>query len=150
MLVSCRDQLEEHACFRLVLGDVGEIIEDEQVVLVEFVDGGFELQFPAGNLELLHEIGGPGEQDPLSVLDQRKADSSSKMALSSAGRTEHEDVGSLGEPTIAGGNCHNLRLRDHGNSVKGEAVHGLSGRQVRLGEMPFNPTIGTLPTRARQ
>ncbi len=30
MLVSCRDQLEKHACFRLIFGDVGEIIEDEQ------------------------------------------------------------------------------------------------------------------------
>ena len=66
------------------------------------------------------------------------------MALSSAGRTEHEDVSSLGEPTVASGNCHDLRLRDHGYRVKGEAVQGLSGRQVRFGEMSFNPAIGTL------
>lgn len=43
MLVSCRYQLEEHARFRLVLGDVGEIIEDVQVILFEFVDGRLEL-----------------------------------------------------------------------------------------------------------
>lgn len=96
MLVSCRDQLEEHTCFRLVLGHVGEVIEDEQVVFVEFIDGRFKLEFPAGELQLLHKIGGSGVEDPPSILDQREADSGSEMALSSAGRTEHEDVRSLG------------------------------------------------------
>lgn len=142
MFVSCRDQLEEHACFRLVLGDVGKIIKDEQVVLVELVDGGFKLQLPSGDLEVVHEIGGPGEQDPPSVLDQGQADSGSEMALSSAGRTEHEDIGFFGKPTVAGGDCHDLCLGDHRHGIESEAVQCLAGRQVRFGEMPLNPAMG--------
>jgi hypothetical protein len=41
-------------------------------------------------------------------------------------------------------NCYDLRLRDHGYSIKSEAVQGLLGRQMRFGEMPFDPSIGTL------
>src|SRR3954470_4972575 len=66
------------------------------------------------------------------------------MALSAAGWTEHEDIGSFGEPTVTRSDCHDLCLGDHGHSVESEAVQGLSGRQVRLGEMPFNSAIGTL------
>ena len=40
-LVAGADQLEEHAGLGLVLGDVGEIIEDQQVELVEPGDGGY-------------------------------------------------------------------------------------------------------------
>lgn len=110
MFVSGLDQLEEDARFRLVLGDVGKIIKVEQVVSVELVDGGFKLQLPSGDLELLDEIGGPGEQHPPAVLDQGQADSGSEMALSSAGRTEDENTGSFGKPTVAGGDCHDLCL----------------------------------------
>ena len=37
---------------------------------VEPVDGGLEGEFAAGDLQLLDEVGGPGEQDPCSVVDQ--------------------------------------------------------------------------------
>lgn len=43
-LISCGDEFEEHAGLGLVLGDVGQIIEDEQIELVELCDGGFELE----------------------------------------------------------------------------------------------------------
>jgi hypothetical protein len=38
--VSGADQLKEDAGFGLVLGDVGEVIENDQVVFVEAGDGG--------------------------------------------------------------------------------------------------------------
>ena len=40
-LISRGDQLEQHACLGLILGDVGDVVEDEQVVAVEFGDGTF-------------------------------------------------------------------------------------------------------------
>jgi hypothetical protein len=43
------------------------------------VDGGLEGEFAAGDLELLDEVGGPGEQDPRSVLDQGEADACGEM-----------------------------------------------------------------------
>jgi hypothetical protein len=36
------DEFEKHAVPGLVLGDIGEIVEDQQVILVELVDRGFE------------------------------------------------------------------------------------------------------------
>ena len=36
------DQLEQHTGLGLILGDVGDIVEDQQLVLVELGDGGLE------------------------------------------------------------------------------------------------------------
>ena len=49
-LIPCGDEFEEHACFGLVFGDVGEIVEDEQVELVELCYGRFQLQFASCDL----------------------------------------------------------------------------------------------------
>src|SRR3546814_20007038 len=62
LLVAGTDQLEQHARLGLVLGDVGEIVEDQEVEVVEPVDGRFQRQLTAGNLELLDEIGGAGDR----------------------------------------------------------------------------------------
>lgn len=86
-LIACGDEGEEHTRFGLVLGDVDEIVEDEQIELVELGDGGFYLQFVAGDLQLLDEIGGSGEQHPPAVLDQREADGCGEMALSATRRS---------------------------------------------------------------
>ena len=43
------DQLEQYAGLSLILGDVGDIVKDQQLVLVEF-DGGLELQVSARHL----------------------------------------------------------------------------------------------------
>ena len=63
-LVAGADEFKEHAGFGLVFGNVGEVIEDEEVVFVELGNGGFESQFAAGDLKALDEIGGPSEQAP--------------------------------------------------------------------------------------
>src|SRR3954454_16667787 len=52
-LVAGADQLEQDARFGLVLGDVGEVVEDQEVEAVEPVEGGFEGELAAGDLELL-------------------------------------------------------------------------------------------------
>ena len=56
-LVSGTDEFEQDAGFGLILGDIGEVIEDQQVVLVELGDSGFESEFAAGNLQSLDEEG---------------------------------------------------------------------------------------------
>src|SRR5271163_3767554 len=69
-LVTCGDQLEQYAGFGLVLGDIGDVVEDKQIVAIEFGDRTFERELAAGDLELLHQIGGAGKQHAPSVLDQ--------------------------------------------------------------------------------
>jgi hypothetical protein len=58
-LVACGNQLEQHAGFGLILGDVSEVIKDEQIVAIEPGDRMFEGQVATGDLELLDEIGCP-------------------------------------------------------------------------------------------
>ena len=67
------DQLEQHAGLGLTLADIGDVVEDQQLVLVELGDGGFEPQLPARHLQPLDEIGGAGEQNAPAVLDESAA-----------------------------------------------------------------------------
>jgi hypothetical protein len=53
---------------RLILGDVGDVVEDQQLVLVELGDGGFEPQLPARHLQPLDEVGGADEQHAPAVF----------------------------------------------------------------------------------
>lgn len=137
-LVARGDELEEHARFRLVLGDIGEIVEDEQIELVELGDGGFELEFTTRHLEFLNEFRRAHEQYPPAVLDQREADCGGEMALAATRRAEQQDVRSLGEPAIAGGDRHDLCLGDHRHGVEVKAAERLSRWQPRLGEMALD------------
>ena len=73
-LVARGDQLEQHAGLGLILGDVGDVVEDEQIVAVELGDRGFERQFASRRLQALDEIGGTGEQDAPAVLDKGEPD----------------------------------------------------------------------------
>jgi len=42
------------------------------------------------------------------------------------------------EPAVAGGECHDLRLADHGHSVEVEGVEGFARRQLGAGGMPLD------------
>ena len=53
-LVTGADQFEQHAGLGLILGDIGEVVEDEQMIFVEFGDCRFEREIAARDLELLH------------------------------------------------------------------------------------------------
>ncbi len=72
-LVASADKREQHAGLGLVLGDVGKVVEDQQVEAVEPVNCGFEVEFAARDLELLHQIGSPGEENLPAILDQGQA-----------------------------------------------------------------------------
>jgi len=85
-LVTHGDQLEQHAGFGLILGDVSEVVENEQIVAVELCNGAFEGQVATRDLELLYEIGRTCEQHAPSVLDQGKPERCREMALAAARR----------------------------------------------------------------
>src|SRR5437868_14183834 len=61
-LVAGADEFKKHAGFGLVFGDVGEVIEDQEVEFVELGNGGFESELATGDLQSLNEICGAGEQ----------------------------------------------------------------------------------------
>jgi len=55
-LVSCADEFEQDAGIGLVFGDIGDVVEDQQVEFVEFRDGAFEDEVPPGLLQLLNHV----------------------------------------------------------------------------------------------
>ena len=69
------DKLKEDAGFSLVFGDIGEVIEDQEVEFVELGDGGFESELATGNLQSLDEIGGASEQHAPAVFHESEAES---------------------------------------------------------------------------
>src|SRR6202043_2329030 len=78
--------LEQHARFGLILADIGDVVEDQQVILVELGERAFEGELAARDLQALDEIAGAHEQHPPSVLDESESDGCRKMALARAGR----------------------------------------------------------------
>ena len=66
------------------------------------------------------------------------------MRLAASGRTEHQEIGSLFQPAIAGTQRHHLSLADHRHHLEVEAVEGLAGRKPRLVEMALDAPAGAL------
>ena len=85
-LVSGADQLEQDAGLGLVLGDIGQVVEDQQVIFVELGDRGFEAEIAARDLEFLHEVGGSSEQHPPALFYQSQAERGRQMRFASTGR----------------------------------------------------------------
>ena len=102
MFITCADQLEQDAGLGLILGDVGEIIEHEEVKLVELPDGGLECQLAACGLQALCEIGGASELDAVAVLDESQTDGGGEMGLAGSGRADEQQVGAFVEPAVSG------------------------------------------------
>ena len=135
-LVAGADELEEDAGLGLVLGDVGQVVEDEEVVRVELFDGGLEGELAAGDLELLDEVGGAGEEDAEAALDECQANAGGEVALAGARWADEYDVVPAGDPGVALGEGVDAGPREHGDGGEVEVGEGLSGRQARLGEVP--------------
>ena len=54
----------------MVFGNVGDVVEDQQVIAVELCDRRLKCQLPAGDLQPLNQIGGSGEQDAVAGFDK--------------------------------------------------------------------------------
>ena len=78
-LVTRGDQLEQDARLGLILGDLGDVVEDKQIVAVEL--DAFEGQFATSNLDPLHEISGADAAERLSLGCSRGAPPSAHSAF---------------------------------------------------------------------
>ena len=89
-LISRSDQLEQYAGLSLILGDVGDVVEDEEIVAVEFGDRVFKRQFAAGDLKPLHKIARASEEHPPAVFDEGETERGREMAFAHAGRPNNK------------------------------------------------------------
>ena len=80
------------------------------MIPVELGDGAFQGKVAAGQLQLLNEIRGAGEQHAPAILDQSQADRRGEMAFAAAGWPEQDQVGAFLQPAVAGTQRHDLRL----------------------------------------
>ena len=85
-LIACTYQLEQDAGLGLVLGDIGQVVEDQQMIFVELGDRGFEAEIAARDLKFLHEVGGSGEQHAPALFNQGQAERGRQMGFSCARR----------------------------------------------------------------
>ena len=104
----------------------------------------FEDEVAACDLELLHEIGGPGEQYAPAVFNQSEAERRRQMRFSAARRAETQKIGALFDPGISGGERLHLRFGDHRHGVEVERVEGFSRRQPRFREIPLEAASASL------
>src|SRR5260370_15038908 len=121
-VVPSDDEFKEHAGFGLVFGDVGEVVQDQQVVFVKLGNGGFEKELATGDLEPLDEIGGAGEQDAPAVFDKGETKRCREMALAPARWPKQQQIGAVVQPGVTRGQCHDLGLADPRDGLKVEGV----------------------------
>ena len=140
--VAGADQLEENAGFRLILGDVSDIVKNEQVIFVELVDGGFQGEIAPCELQFLDEIGRTGEENAPSVLDEGKPERRREMRLSASWRPKQYQVGAVLDPAVTGGERHDMRFTDHRHGVEVEGVECFARRQPGFIEMTLDPAPG--------
>ena len=72
--ISGADQFEEHTRFSLILGDIGDVVENQELIFVELGDRRFEGEISPRDLELLNEVGRSGEEHAVTVFDQSQAE----------------------------------------------------------------------------
>ncbi len=126
----------------LILGDVGDVVEEQQVVAVELGERALQGEFAPRHLQSLHKIGGACEEHAPAVFHEREPDRRRQMALAAAGRAEQQQIGSSVELHVAGGQRHHLSLRHHRHAVEVERGERLAGGQARLGHVPLDAPSG--------
>lgn len=66
-------QLEQHTGLRLILAHICDVVEDQEIVAIEFGDRRLQRQFASRHLQPLNQIGGADEEDAPTILDERQA-----------------------------------------------------------------------------
>lgn len=96
----------------LVLSDVGKIIEDQEIERSRRLMAGLEVELPASQPELLHEIGGAGEEDARSAFDEGQPMAAARRLSCRAGGPNRSKLAPFH------GERHHLRLRDHRHGLE--------------------------------
>jgi hypothetical protein len=87
--VSVADQFKEHARLGLILGDVGDVVENQEMIFVELGDCRFESEIAQRDLELLDEVCRSGEQHAVTIFDQSQAERGRQMRFPRSGQDRY-------------------------------------------------------------
>ena len=126
-LVSRADEFEQNACFSLVLGNVSDVIKDEQLEFIELSNGAFKQEIAPRLLQLLNQVSGSCKEHAVSLLNKGQADCGAEMRFADAGWAEQQNVASPIDPAVASGDGADMRFGQHGDGCEVEVLKGFSG-----------------------
>src|SRR5207302_343254 len=81
-------------------------------------------------------------RQPFSTSAKPRA--AARWLLPPPGGPNNSKIGAVVQPRIAGGQCHDLGLADHGNGLEVEGVEGFAGWQPGFGEVAFEAAAAAL------
>ncbi len=141
MFVAIGDQFEEDGAFFSIAVDVGEIVKDEEVEFMETCEQSIEIEIALGDLQFLDEAGGSGEEHLEALAPEGEADGGGEVALADAGGHEDEEVGSLADPAVFGGEGLTACLGRRWDEAEIEAFEVLAGEEFGLPGMSVDAAV---------
>jgi hypothetical protein len=130
--VSMRDEFEQDAGLGLILTNIRDVVEHDEIVFVELIEGADQGEVAARDLQPLDHIDGLSEQDPLSGIDESMADGRQSVALASAAFAEHQEIIAVLDPVPAGTERQKVRFAQLRRGGEVEAGEGFSNRRFGL------------------
>ena len=136
-LVAPGDQFEEDGALGLILLGIGDVIEDDEIELVEFGEGGLEGEVASGGLELLHQVGGTGVEDAPAGFDKGMPDSAQDVGFARARVADGDEV-CAGLDPISRSQCFDPGLGHAGQGLEVEGAKSFATGQLGLLEVAMD------------
>src|SRR5271168_4707883 len=130
--VSMRDEFEQDAGLGLILTNIRDVVEHDEIVFVELLEGADQGEVAARDLQPLDYIDGLSEQDPLSCIDESMADGRQSVALAGSAFAEHQEIIAVLDPVPAGTERQKVRFAQLRRGAEVEAGEGFSNRRFGL------------------
>src|SRR5437762_190887 len=130
--VSMRDEFEQDAGLGLILPDIGKVVEDDEVELIELLEGADQGKVATRSLQPLNDVDGTREQDPLSSIDKSMADGRDSVTFACAAFAEQQEVVAVLDPVSAGAEGQKLLFAHAWCGVEIEAGEGFASRRFGL------------------
>jgi hypothetical protein len=130
--VSMRDEFEQDAGLGLILTNIRDVVEHDEIVFVELLEGADQGEVAARDLQPLDHIDGLSEQDPFSGIDESMADGGQGVALASAAFAEHQEIIAVLDPVPAGTERQKVWFAQLRRGGEVEAGEGFSNRRFGL------------------
>src|SRR6202795_1733263 len=118
-----RNEFEQDAGLGLILTNIRDVVEHDEIVFVEPIEGRDQGEVPPPDFQALDHIDGLSEQDPLSGIDESMAYGRQSVAVASAAFAEHQEIIAVLDPVPAGTERQKVRfaqLRRFGEVEAGE------------------------------
>lgn len=138
----CHEGKEDLHLFGALL-DISDIIQDQELVVVESLEGFGEGEVPFGGEEVLNQAEGGSEENGVATLYQGVTDGCGDVALASTGEAEAQDIGGFVEEAT-GGNLTELEGEFAREALFLEGGEGFAWRQLRGAQQSLTTTLGAL------